>query len=256
MNNRSKSAFLSAFFAALLPLNAPAVANADPLNLERGLPLEVEDAYPTAFRNREYQAFLRYNRGKSDEDTLDVVQRLEAGIWYNTEMTLEAPFHFGEGAPDDYGDTPVELLYNFNQETRILPAASASGTIIAPTSEDGKGIDSEVEFLLTKTVPGTWDLHRMHLNGGYRFNDDRRDGEREGTYHVVAGYQVRATNELVLLADVFREEKLEKDRAVNMAELGARYRLTPYSLLSFGTGVGFGDQSPEFRTTGGIQMQF
>ena len=231
-------------------------ALAGPLNLESGLPLEVEDVYATPFLNREYQGFLRYERSQHDKDTLDVVQRLEFGVWYNTELTVEAPFHFGEGAPDDYGDTSIELLYNFNQETRTVPALALSGTLIAPSGERSEGLDSEVELLLTKTVPGTWDLHRVHLNGGYRFNDDIQEGERSGTYHLVAGYQVRATNELVLLADVFREQDLEEDQAINMIELGGRYRLTPYALLSIGGGVGFGDQSPEARTTAGLQVEF
>src|SRR5690606_17779194 len=113
--------------------------------------------------------------------------------------------------------------------------------LIAPTGERSEGLDSEAELLLTKTLPGTWDLHRLHLNGGYRFNDDVQDGEREGTYRLIAGYEVRATNELVLLADVFREQKLDEGMAVNLAEIGGRYRLTPYALLSIGTGVGFGD---------------
>ena len=253
---RSSSLLHSLLFAAagVLFLSPPAAAG--PLNLESGLPLEVEDAYATPFLNREYQGFLRYERSQHDEDTLDVVQRLELGVWYNTELTIEAPFHFGEGEPDDYGDTAIELLYNFNQETRTMPAAALSGTLIAPSGDRSEGLDSEAELLLTKTIPGTWDLHRVHLNGGYRFNDDEQEGEREGTYHVVAGYQVRATNDLVLLADVFREQELEEDKAINMVELGARYRVTPYALLSVGGGVGFGDDSPEVRTTAGLQMEF
>jgi hypothetical protein len=41
-----------------------------------------------------------------------------------------------------------------------------------------------------------------------------------------------------------------------MAEVGGRYRLTPYAAVSLGTGIGLGNDSPEVRTTAGLQVQF
>lgn len=234
-------------------LTIPAGVSADPLNLESGLPISIEDAYVTPFQNREYQGFLRLETGE-DKDQLEVVQRLELGVWYNTELTVEAPFVFGEAVEDGYGDTSVEILYNLNQETRTLPAISFGATLITPTGKNSEGVDPEVEAILTKTLPGTWDLHRLHLNGGVRFNDDMQKGERGDLYHVVAGYQYRATNQIILLADVLRQEELEEDIEMNVVEGGARIALTPYSVFAIGIGHGFGADSPKFRGSMGLQF--
>lgn len=230
--------------------------NADPLNLESGLPLEVEDAYPAPFMNREYQTFLRYQREHDGVDAAEWVNRLELGLWYNTELTVEVPFIFGEVEPDGLGDVSAEILYNLNQETRTLPALSIAGALYAPTGDGSEGWDPELELIATKTMPGTWDLHRFHLNVGYRFNDDVQPDERGGAYSAVAGYEVRATNELVLLADLVRKEELEEDVEVNLFEVGGRYRLTPFALMAAGIGFGFGDESPDARTTLGLQLEF
>lgn len=248
---RSAIPAILAACAVLLPGSAPA----DPLNLERGLPLEVEDAYVTPLWNREYQGFLRYDRSAKDEDVLEVVQRLEVGVWYNTELTVEAPFILGEGKSDGYGPTPIELLYNLNQETRTLPAVTLGGTFVTPTGEYNEGLDSRAEFIASKTLPGTWELHRFHVNAGYYFNDDPGDTERDGAYNVLLGYEARINNPLVLVADVFREQQLEEDLSINLVEVGVRYRLTPYALLTAGVGTGFGADSPEFRGTTGIQVE-
>ncbi|MFN2427289.1 MAG: transporter, partial [Candidatus Binatia bacterium] len=219
-------------------------AAADPLNLESGLPLEMEDAYAAPFLNREYQTYLRYERDDDGRDFGRWVNRLEVGLWYNTELTVEVPLVFGEIEPDGLGDVSVELLYNFNQESQILPAFALAGTLITPTGDHSRGLDPEIEFIATKTLPGTWDLHRLHFNFSYRFNDEVRSGERGGIYHVVVGYEVRATNNLVLLADLVREEDLEKGVEINLIEGGGRYRLTPYALLAVGLGFGIADESP------------
>lgn len=228
---------------------------ADPLNLESGLPLEVEDAYVTPLWNREYQSFIRYNRSEKGKDVLEAVQRVELGVWYNTELTIEAPFIFGEGKSDGYGPTPIELLYNLNQETISLPAFALGGTFVTPTGEYNEGLDSKAELLITKTVPNTWSLHRIHLNGGYYFNDDPGVAERNGAYEAIIGYEARLNNPIVLIADVVRREELEKDLTTNLVEVGLRYRLAPYAILAAGIGKGFGADAPDFIMTTGIQIE-
>lgn len=247
---------LSAFLITLLPTLWSDRLHADPLNLESGLPLAVEDAYLTPLWNREYQSFLRYNRSGTGKDVLEVVQRIEIGIWYNTELTVEAPFIFGEDRSDGYGPTPIELLYNLNQETLSLPAFTVGGTFVTPTGEYNEGLDSEAEILITKTVPGTWSLHRIHLNGSYYFNEDPGDSERDGAYEAILGYEARLNNPLVLVADVIRRQELERGESVNLAELGLRYRLAPYAILAAGVGKGFGADAPDFIATTGVQIEF
>ncbi len=52
---------------------------------------------------------------------------------------------------------------------------------------------------------------------------------------------------------MYRQELRERGWAENMVELGARYQLTPQTVLSGSVGTGFGDRSPEFRVLVGFQ---
>lgn len=109
---------------------------------------------------------------------------------------------------------------------------------------------------MTKTIPGTWRLHRAHINGLYQANDQVQSGERGTRYKVVVGYSVVITNELVLVADVFRDHKFQKDADQNLVEAGFRWIATPRAVLSAGVGTGFGDHSPDVRAILGLQYEF
>lgn len=75
---------------AASPLSA-----ADHMNLEEGLPLQIEDAYPIAYRGREVQGIFRYDRTRNDENRLMLAPQLELGIFPNTELRIQAPFYVG-----------------------------------------------------------------------------------------------------------------------------------------------------------------
>lgn len=80
------------------------------------------------------------------------------------------------------------------------------------------------------------------------------DAERRDRYRVGVAYSQPLTNDLLLVADVYREPDRTRGRATNLAELGVRYQLTPQTILTGAAGVGFsGDRSQDFRFTVGFQ---
>lgn len=232
-------------------------ASADVLDLESGIPLTVEDAYATPFLNREIQLAFRYERTEDGKDDIVVEPRLEFGVWYNTELTIGMPMDYTESDdPDGIREVNFELLHNFNQETRLLPAVSGAVSLRAPVAEEEDGVDPGVHLLFSKTIPGTTQLHRVHLNIGYTFNTEEKPEERDGWYEVALGYQIRATNDLVLVADLVRSQEPMEHEEINLVEFGARYRVTPFVVGAAGVGFGIGDESPDVRLTLGFQWEF
>jgi hypothetical protein len=248
------AARLVAVLAALVALPASAVA--DVLDLESGFPLEIEDAYPIGYLGREAQLHLRYERTHDGEDGVHFLPRLEVGFPRNGQLSVAQRLATGGIEPDGVGPTVVELLYNLNQESLAFPALSVVAVADLPSGDDAHGVDAGGKLLLTKTLPGTWRLHRLHANVLYQANDDVRSGERGTRYKAVLGYSTVVTNELVLLGDVFREESFMEDEEHNVAEMGLRWAITPRAVVSAGIGFGFGDESPDVRTVLGIQHEF
>jgi hypothetical protein len=78
-------------------------------------------------------------------------------------------------------------------------------------------------------------------------------GERSDRYRVGLGYSQPVINDLVIVADVYGETARRLGDVTNMAEIGARYQLTPQTVVSGSFGVGFANSSETFRAVLGIQ---
>ena len=241
--------------AALLWPAPSAHGQTDHTNLEEGLPVRVEDAYPTAFRNRELQLRVGWERTDEGQDRGTLEPRLEFGIAPNWQLKLGAPFNVGDADRRGSGDLQIGALYNFNQESLSLPAFALSGKLDIPTGEDSEGVDTTLKFIMTRTVDDA-NLGRFHLNLEWGHNFSALDDERDDTFAIIPGYSFRLNTDTMIVADFIREWEMESGKESNIFEVGARYQLEPLTVLSLGVGAGIGDDSPDFRVAFGFQLSF
>ncbi len=239
-----------------LPAFAGIVRGADHFNLEENLPTRLEDAFPIAFMGREMQGFARYESTSDSEDRVTLQPRLEFGFAPNWQATIEAPFLLGGADDAGSGDVQLSTLYNFNQETTLLPAFAVAGGVTFPTGEDSEGLDTRLRLIATKTLGTAPAQDRLHLNVGWTRNAANADDERENRYEFIIGYSRRIGPDATLVFDLVREQTELEDEESNLVEAGVRWALTPNAVLSLGGGVGLGDDSPEFTTTAGLQFSF
>lgn len=247
---QSLSALLGVFVALF-----PAFA-ADHNNLEENLPVRVEDAYTLAKGARELQVGGRYQRIRGSGDQYVAIPRFEYGFARNWQVTLASSLLAGPADRKGSGDTELEVLHNFNTEGLILPAFALSGRADFPSGIDSNGVDTRVKFITTKTLGNSYFLHRVHVNAEYLHNAGRLDGERSDRYAVVAGYQARLSTSNMLIADILREQQIDKGIVYNIAEVGLRHQFTPQTVFGLGVGTGFGPDSPRFRVTVSLQHDF
>lgn len=227
---------------------------ADHLNLEEGLPTEVEDAYPLPYKGREFQGILRYERD-GDEDRILLEPRIEYGIAPNAQIRLAVPFSFGDGAVNNIEDVGVELFYNFNAESLKLPALAVSISADFPSGSDSEGVDPGVRFLATKTI-GNEKLERLHLNLGYTRNFGADADERENLFTGILGYSRRLNSDTILVSDFVFELEDEVGREAYILELGIRHQINPQTVFTVGAGAGLTPESPDVRLTVGVQRSF
>ena len=161
----------------------------DHANLEEGLPVQVEDAYPTAYLNREFQLMGRYERTADGENQYVVEPRLEYGFARNWQARINVPLTLGGGDKRNSGDLGLEAFYNFNTESLQLPAFAVSARAILPTGRDSSGVDTEFKFIATKSLGYAEKLQRVHLNLIYFANASRRADERANHYAAILGLQ-------------------------------------------------------------------
>lgn len=240
-------------FAAFLigGLNAVAPAQTDHVNLEEGLPTQLEDAYPTAYRNREIQFFTSYERTRDGKDRVTLQPTLEFGVFRNAELKLTAPFFAGSADKRNSGDIQAELLYNFNTESRALPAFAVVGRVTAPSGRRSAGLDTAVKFIATKSISNRFD--RLHVNLELERNGAPRFDERNTLYRAIFGYSGRVGADTLFVADFVRKQERLRGENSNVVEAGIRRQINPLTIVTFGAGVGIGEQSPKFQIRIGIQ---
>ena len=239
-------------FIALGALTALMLPAADHLNIDEGLPAEVEDAYPIALRGREFQTALRYERTDDHEDRFVIDPRLEVGFAPNWEGKLSVPVYAGSADRTDSGNVGLETLYNFNTEGLVLPAFALSARADLPTGQEAAGIDTTLKFIATRTLFKSLP-DRVHLNVAWKHNAGARSEQRRDLYRIIIGYSRPLDADTVLVADFVREQEMERKHEANIFEVGLRRQITPLTVIAAGVGAGVGDESPDFRALLGLQ---
>jgi hypothetical protein len=224
---------------------------ADHANLEEGLPIEVEDAYPVHYRSLEFQTNFQFESIEGDDDHLTIEPRLEWGFAPNWQGRVAVPLELS-GGDEVIAGVGLEVFHNFNTEGIHTPAFALSLGAEIPTIDD-RGVDLSLNAIATKGIGTGNAMDRLHVNLGYTVNTDPGEDDREGRVSAVLGYSRRLNPETIFVSDLAFEQEATQDEDTLMIEAGIRHQVTPLSVLSIGAGAGLTSDSPDVRLTVGWQ---
>jgi hypothetical protein len=97
---------------------------------------------------------------------------------------------------------------------------------------------------------------RVHANIGWIHNSGRYDNERSDMYVFRAGYSRMMFPNTLLGVDIVRQKIRQQNVTENIIEIGALHSLSQWLNLSATLGLGVGDESPEYRIGGGVQIKW
>jgi hypothetical protein len=246
--------------AAVLALGAaaaPARAQTDYYNTDKGRPVQIEDAYPVERYAFELQlAPVRLER-EGGVYRWEVAPELAYGILPSTQLEVGFPLTFVDGGEDGerkgLSGIEVAALHNLNVETRTLPALAVAAEVLLPLG--GLAPDetyTSLKAIATRTFP----FARIHVNGQYTFGDEPTPGngvaEASRWMAGIAVDRAFPLRSLLLTADVFAEQPLDDGAALAWTgEAGFRYQTSPQFNVDFGMGRRFtGDEQGWFLTFG------
>jgi hypothetical protein len=259
--------------AVLLTVGAPAPASAqtDFYNLDKGRPLRVEDAYATKRYAFELKASpltlsqmsdgtVRYRPEVELKHGLLPGLEVSAGV----KLGLDRP----PGGGTDRADTELELssLLNLTTETRWMPALGVRATGHVPVEGD-HGSTLELRGLATRSIAGPV---RAHVNGGWSFGDDAAERWWAG----LALDYVFPFRHLLLLAETYIADPVAEDPLVPApppgtgvggdptarrvhSTAGLRYQLSPVLAMDAGVGRSWtGSPGTDWLLTFGLTYEF
>ncbi|MBP7548932.1 MAG: hypothetical protein KA761_01530 [Gemmatimonadaceae bacterium] len=250
---------------AIPTVAAPAAAQTDFYNTDRGRPLRTEDALVIERRAFELQAapltFTRVARGVSQ---WGIAPELAWGFAPRTQLEVALPI-----AVQDDGTRPraltalagveVELLHQLNAETTTLPAFALGAGVHLPVGPLAPVRELvSLRALATRTL--AWG--RVHLNGAYTVGDDLAPGDRgaDDASRWAAGIAVDHTfplRSLLVGAEVHAVAPLLADAATEWrVGAGVRQQLSPRVALDAGIGRRLSEGEAGWTLTFGAAYAF
>lgn len=263
-----------AALVAVLALVAPAAAQTDYYNTDKGRPVQVEDAAPVERYAFELQlAPVRLERESGGTYTWEIAPEIAYGIAPRTQLEVGFPVAFVDagfyGRAEGLAGIEIGALHNLNLETRTLPALAVAGEVLLPV---GGLAPDETYASLKGIATRTFSWARFHVNGQYTFGSDADEGDDVGddvgddwgnnvgddlgeASRWMAGIAVDRAfplRSLLVTADVFAEQPLVEDEELAWtAEAGFRYQTSPQFNIDFGVGRRFaGGEQGWFLTFG------
>lgn len=250
--------YLLSILTFILGLALPVFGQADYRNLDPGRPIAIEDAYPLEFRAFELQIGVpRYQR-EGGGHALSFEPEIKWGFAKDWQVGIS-----GENTTlrdgrttNSFRDTQLHLFYNLNQESFAIPAIAIRPELTLPTGALGsENVHAALKAMVSKSIG----MNRIHLNGSYTAGPTEapgRGGELLNRYLYGVAYERTLPIEfLTLLADVYAVKPISGGPAEVIADLGARYQLTPLWVLDAGIFTGL-KEGPDFGFTVGLSYVF
>jgi hypothetical protein len=241
-------------------LTSPLVAQIDYRNLDDDRPVVTEDAYPVERYAFELLAPYRFEAEADGAKLHTTVPEVAYGLARNAQIGLKLPLAAVDDGPGtDWGVAGVRVfgLYNFNTESRWLPALSLRADASFPI---GSLAGDGSRFALKAIATRSWGRMRAHLNLARGFGSEDALSVAEPLNRWNASLAVDRTffrSSILLIGEVATSQAVEGAPTAVNASLGGRWQWTPTLVLDAGvtrrlrTGTG-----PDIAVTIGLSHAF
>jgi hypothetical protein len=239
---------------------SPLGAQIDYRNLDDDRPVVTEDAYPVERYAFELLAPYRFEDEAGGGQLHTVVPEAAYGFARNAQVGVKLPLAGAdEGAGAEWGLAGLRVfgLYNFNTETRSLPAISLRADASFPVgSLAGEGS----RFALKAIGTRSWGRLRAHLNASRGFGSEDALSVAEPLSRWSASLAVDRTffrSSLLLIGEIATSQAVEGAPTAVNASLGGRWQWTPTLVLDAGiTRRLRSDVGPDIGLTLGVSHSF
>lgn len=215
----------------------PASAQIDYRNLDDDRPVLTEDAYPVERYAFELLAPYRYEAEANGGRLHTTVPEAAYGLARNAQVGLKLPLAASDAASGtEWGLAGLRVfgLYNFNTESRWLPALSLRADASFPVgSLAGDGSRLAIKAIATRS----WGRMRAHLNASRGFGSEDALSVAEPLNRWNASLAVDHTffrSSILLIGEVALSQAIRDAPTAVNASFGGRWQWTPTLVLDAG----------------------
>lgn len=244
---------------ALLAFSKEAQAQIDYRNLDDDRPVVTEDAYPVERYAFEFLLPYRFEDEADDHQLHSAVPEMAYGFARNAQLGVKLPFSaVHEGGETDWGLAGLRLfgLYNFNTESRWLPALSVRVDAAFPVgSLAGENTRYAVKAIATRS----WGRVRLHLNAARGFGSEETLAAAEPVHRWSGSVALDRTffrSSFLLIAELASAQSVDNAPVTVNASIGGRWQWTPTLVLDVGVTRRLRSAGPDLGLTVGVSHAF
>ena len=241
-------------------LVTPGAAQIDYRNLDDDRPVVTEDAYPVERYAFELLAPYRFEEEAGGGQLHTAVPEAAYGLARNAQVGLKLPIAGAdEGTGTDWGVAGLRLfgLYNFNTESRFLPALSLRADASFPV---GSLAGDDTRFALKAIATRSWGRMRAHVNVARGFGPEAALSVAEPLNRWNASLAVDRTffrSSVLLVGEIAIAQTIRDAPAAINASLGGRWQWTPTLVLDAGVSRRLRSEiGPDIAVTIGLSHAF
>lgn len=229
------TAILAGLSFAFLPPHL--CAQIDYRNLDDDRPVVTEDAYPVERYAFELLAPYRFEAEADGAKLHTTVPEAAYGLARNAQIGLKLPLAaVDEGPGTDWGVAGLRVfgLYNFNTESRWLPALSLRADASFPV---GSLAGDGSRFALKAIATRSWGRMRAHLNVAAGFGSEEGLSTIEPLSRWSASLAVDRTffrSSILLIGELATSQAVDGAPTAINASIGTRWQWTPTLVLDAG----------------------
>ncbi|MEO8090760.1 MAG: hypothetical protein ABI703_10725 [Gemmatimonadales bacterium] len=238
----------------------PLSAQIDYRNLDDDRPVVTEDAYPVERYAFEFLAPYRFEAEAGGDQLHIAVPEAAYGLARNAQVGLKLPLAAVDGATGtDLGLAGLRVfgLYNFNTESRWLPALSLRADATFPV---GSLAGDGSRFALKAIATRSWGRMRAHLNLSRGFGSEDALSVAEPLSRWSGSLAVDRTffrSSILLIGEVAVSQAVRDAPTAVNTSLGGRWQWTPTLVLDAGVTRRLrSDIGPDIALTIGLSHAF
>ncbi len=222
--------------------------NGDPQALSVGVPVRIQDALVTPFKEAIFQTIStntyvgRHGNGLS----APLLEIVKLGVAPGLGINLGIAGNLGDAGHAGYTVTP-SFQYVFNQSHDYIPGFSFEGTY---SPRPGTGLSGGTWGLsgqATENLGRTERSPRLHLNFEWNKVNDESQRARPNTFGYGIGLSALLSDTTAVVGDVFYSQTSARHVSQTFVDLGVTHIVSPRLSLSAGGGVGLDRNTPAFR---------
>lgn len=237
-----------------------ASAQIDYRNLDDDRPVATEDAYPVERYGFELLAPYRFEAEAGGTRLHVMIPEAAYGLARNAQVGLKLPLAaVDNGTAAHWGVAGLRVfgLYNFNTESRRLPALAIRADATFPVgSLGGDGSRLAIKAIATRS----WGRMRAHLNAARGFGSEDALAVAEPLNRWDASLAIDRTffrSSILVIGELAVSEAVQDAPTAVNASLGGRWQWTPTLVLDAGVTRRLrSDTGPDIALTIGLSHAF